>query len=1176
MTCGKEIVRQACLVTFSIVMALPMNAAEDLDEAALLRATEQMARFDPIAARLALEDMGKDPRYNYAKWAPAVDAIVENEASVRKALGMPERQGAAGKNTLSARDAVAMIERWRQAMLANPVLDFDEILCVRRKTARPRTAFTGHEVGYRNYNYYNHLNMRRTGYTNEIVAISGWKTGLGSFRTVYAPPAGTTPLVRDLDLDFDASRLLFTMDRGTNRLWGVFEKVLDGVHEEVALVSPPEEPDVQWWNGIYIPNRDQIVLLGTTTYQYLPCEDGNMPMNVVYRRDRRTGETRQLTFEQDSDYTPSVTHDGRIMFTRWEYSDLPHYFSRILMTMNPDGVGQLSLWGSGSYMPTFFEHARVVPGEPHLLTFLGGGHHDRAEVGRLFLVDPTLARAYPFKYDPPDRSWGPIGHILRIPAQAFPKERTGLVHEFPGRGAVVEGDVSDPYSLNQFARNKPYFAFPRPLARNYHLATVKIAPDSRAGIWLVDVFDNFTLVAEVEDGILVEPIPLKPQKRPPVIPDRSVKGATTCSVHVADIYNGPGLAGVPRGTVKRLRLFSYHFNYHKTGGHSRVGLDRVESGWDVKRILGTVDVEEDGSACFEMPANTPVSFQPLDAQGRAVQLMRSWVVGMPGERVSCTGCHEDNRTSVQTKQTVADRKYNVGSIQKIKPVDKDGIRPWGFANEAWPVIRKYCLSCHGDPAKAPIRRHDQGGASEKNRTKLSGLRLAMASAEDAYRMLHPYVRRPGPESDNTVLVPMEYHASTSPLIQMLEKGHHGVKVMAADMEKLYEWIDLNAPWFGKWNPPRFGDDAFSNACSNQVMRRKELAIKYANVADDPEAEYDRQAATVAARPIMPVPPLPEPSSGAADTKQLLPTNIWPLALLRAADLQMGAIDQPAPVTLRRIDMGGGQTMTFRLIPAGSFVMGSDSGAGDERPCAAVVVDRPFWMSETEVRNEQYAVFDPKHDSGYQDQFGKDHVVPGYIGNHARQPVVRVSWREAQAFCRWFSGKFGCNANLPTEAQWEWAARAGTATPFPWGGMDDNFSPYANLADADVRNMRVGWNGPGAVRQRFPFGIAQNFPLHEERWKDDWFTVNYVARALPNVWGLYDMHGNAAEWTRSDYAPYPYTDCDGRNNGNLACRKVVRGGSFASRPRNATSSFRQGYETWQKVFDVGFRVVIETR
>ena len=257
------------------------------------------------------------------------------------------------------------------------------------------------------------------------------------------------------------------------------------------------------------------------------------------------------------------------------------------------------------------------------------------------------------------------------------------MHEFPGYGKDVDGDVCDPFVENQFARGKPYFGYPWPLSAKYHLVNAKTAPDGLVGIYLVDTFDNMTLVAEYPEGIYAEPIPFAARKRPPIIPDRSVKGKKTCSVHIADIYNGPGLAGVPRGTAKKLRVFSYHFNYHKTGGHSMTGLDRVESGWDIKRILGTVDIEKDGSVCFEMPANTPVSFQPLDGEGRALQLMRSWTVGMPGERVSCTGCHEDNRSSIHTKRTIADEKYFKGEIQQIKPTDGDGLRPWGWRSPCW-------------------------------------------------------------------------------------------------------------------------------------------------------------------------------------------------------------------------------------------------------------------------------------------------------------------------------------------------------------------------------------------------------------------------------------------------------------------------------------------------------------
>ena len=1139
------------------------------------QAREQLALVKPEAARRALADLKNNPKYDYAKNAAAIEALISQVDKVKADL---EKGDAAAKAA-----AVQLVENYRKAMLANPVLDFDKILCVHRKIGNPRGAFGGRGSGMTGLNAENHMVAPRTGFENEIGVLSDIR-GNPTFRPLYKP-ADKTSIVRDIDLDFDASRILFTGYRGFNNLFGIFEiktdfsKLSDKMpYQKAELVSPEEHKDIQWWDACYLPNRDQFVMLGTAAYQFLPCEDGNMPMAVMYRKDRKTGEIRQLTYEQDSDYTPNVTHDGRILYTRWEYSDQPHYWSRVLMTCNPDGIGQLSVWGSNSFVPTFFYCARTVPGDPHLITMIGGGHHDRAEVGRFFQIDPTLARAYPFKYDPPDRDWGPARHTLRIPAKVLPKEKTGMVHEFTGWGKDVEGDMADPYTMNQFARGKPYFSHPWPLDAKYNLATVKAAPDALMGLYLVDVFDNVTRIAEAEDGLYLEAMPFAPRKRPPIIPDRSVKGKKTCSVHIADIYNGPGLKGVPRGTVKKMRLFSYHYNYHKTGGHSSTGWigyrrsgynERVESGWDVKRILGTVDIESDGSACFEMPANTPISVQPLDEKGQAVQLMRSWIVGMPGERVSCTGCHEDNRSSIHTKRTIADEKYFKGEIQKIKPTDGDGIRPWGFANEMFPVVRKYCLSCHGDKEKSPLAKADQGGFAEGG--KLSGKRLWMGTAEEAYRVLHPYIHRPGPESEETMLPVMDYHASTSPLVQMLRKGHHGVKMAPEDCLKIYEWIDLNCPFHGKWSPPSLAkpDHWVQHPVPDQAKRRKELAIAYANVDDDPEAEHDRYAAVVAKREVKPV--APEPKKPASSTPKV---NGWPMNELQSADAQLGAIWQIAPVTTKTIILGAGQSMTFRRIPAGVFVMGSANGYPDERPQAVVRIAKPFWISEMEVQNQQYNAFDPEHDSRYQDEFGKDHVFPGHIGNHRRQPVVRVSWNEAMRFCAWLSKTCNVKASLPTEAQWEWAARSGTDTPFPWGGLDDDFSKFANFADRDVRFQVVGFDGGGNIRRRRPFEIWQNYPLHEERWQDDWFNLNYVGRANCNRWGLYDMHGNAAEWTLSDYAPYPYVDGDGRNDGNPKTKKVARGGSFASRPRDGTSSFRLAYEPWQAVYDVGFRVVLE--
>ena len=113
-----------------------------------------------------------------------------------------------------------------------------------------------------------------------------------------------------------------------------------------------------------------------------------------------------------------------------------------------------------------------------------------------------------------------------------------------------------------------------------------------------------------------------------------------------------------------------------------------------------------------------------------------------------------------------------------------------------------------------------------------------------------------------------------------------------------------------------------------------------------------------------------------------------------------------------------------------------------------------------------------------------------------------------------------------------------------------------------------------VQKRSPYPQELNFPLHEERFEDKWFVVDFVGQYPANPWGLNDVVGNVSEWTRSSYRPYPYRDDDGRNDGSLYERKVVRGGSWNSRPRDAGSSIRIPYETYQPVHDVGFRVIIE--
>ena len=204
-----------------------------------------------------------------------------------------------------------------------------------------------------------------------------------------------------------------------------------------------------------------------------------------------------------------------------------------------------------------------------------------------------------------------------------------------------------------------------------------------------------------------------------------------------------------------------------------------------------------------------------------------------------------------------------------------------------------------------------------------------------------------------------------------------------------------------------------------------------------------------------------------------------------------------------------------------------------------------------------------------------------------QPVVRVSWHQAVAFCRWLSEQTGETFTLPAEAQWEWACRAGTATPLWYGGLDADFAKVANLADHSLRFVDTfGWG--------LPSGAVPPWRPAIETVNDGHRVTAPVGSYKPNHWGLHDMHGNVSEWTLSEYRPYPYRDGGPTgakgvglqvtgsefqvpgspitHHASRTTRRVVRGGSFYDRPMRARSTWRLAYPPWQRVFDVGFRVV----
>ena len=226
-----------------------------------------------------------------------------------------------------------------------------------------------------------------------------------------------------------------------------------------------------------------------------------------------------------------------------------------------------------------------------------------------------------------------------------------------------------------------------------------------------------------------------------------------------------------------------------------------------------------------------------------------------------------------------------------------------------------------------------------------------------------------------------------------------------------------------------------------------------------------------------------------------------------------------------LDLGNNITMKLILIPAGQFVMGSPEDeigrSHDEGPQHDVEISNPFYMGIYEVTQEQYQEIMGNNPS--------DH-------KGARYPVEGVLWREAVEFCQKLSQRTGKKARLPTEAEWEYACRAGTHTAFNTG-------------------QTIDWHQANVEAP-------------------PWGKTKRVGRYKPNGWGLYDMHGNVWEWCQDRYGPYVDAEAVDPQGPSSGGGRVARGGYFGSLLNHCRSASREYMDPDLRLYSIGFRVVVD--
>lgn len=500
-----------------------------------------------------------------------------------------------------------------------------------------------------------------------------------------------------------------------------------------------------------------VAFMSTRRGSKLRCGGGSPEIvSTLHRIDGEGAAPRTLSFHETHEWHPSLLHDGRILYTRWDYVDRNAAKFHSLWTCNLDGSNPAVLFGNYTVRPWACYQAKAIP-DSSKVVFVAGGHHANVG-GALVLLDPSR-RAY----DPVSGEDRPEAIEVLTPELCF---------------AEADGWP------------KSFYYSPWPLSENRYLVAFSHDPlpggytshhhDSETGLYYFDRFGNLELLYRQEGISAVYPIPLTPRPEPPVRldPVESELGEQG-EFLVADVRQS--VLPLPQDRpIQSLRVFQLlPKSRSDRADDPRIGHPEQSN---ARLLLGTVPVEADGSAYFVAPARKPLYFQAVDAAGRAVQGMRSVVYLQPGERRSCVGCHEPPSAAPAPRSVLAARR----PPSHLEP-GPEGTKPFGFPRLIQPLLDAHCVRCHDGmpgPDKSPL--------------VLTGEEEGPFSR--AYVNLRPYLKWP---SYDAVTRPGELGADASPLAAILAGEPHGryVRLPESVLRVFYLWLDAQVPFYGTDEEP---------------------------------------------------------------------------------------------------------------------------------------------------------------------------------------------------------------------------------------------------------------------------------------------------------------------------------------------------------------------------------------
>jgi len=503
---------------------------------------------------------------------------------------------------------------------------------------------------------------------------------------------------------------------------------------------------------------------------YLRC--GRVcPTYTLFDMNPDGGDIRCLSFHETNEWHPSVTHDGRIIYTRWDYVDRHGCVAHLPWITTLDGRDSRAVHGNFAprrSRPDMELDIRAIPGS-HKFVATAAPHHGQA-FGSLVLVDTHVED---------DDAMAPVKRIT--PEVGFPESQGGA----------------------------QVYATAWPLSEDYYLCVYDgsmkpgVGRQGRSytrgnyGIYLVDAFGNKELIHRDAAVACQSPIPLRPQPRQQLMPDvtatldnkdphlgrpapeaeRELEG----TIAVVNVYDS--FLPWPEGTdIKELRVLQLLPMSVPSGPRPHETSLRLPTAGDsvvpCRYVLGTVPVEEDGSAHFSVPAHKEIFFQALDKDGLAVQSMRSATYLQAGEKLVCQGCHDRRHRAPQTPRIVplAFRR----EPSKLEP-DVEGSNPFSYPRLVQPVLDKHCVECHAKEKdkKAPNL------AREPIQRNWYASYMSLAPKFGFYKYGNGHRTVPG-----------KFGAKASKLYEILQKDHYDVKLSKEELHRITLWLDCCSMFYG--------------------------------------------------------------------------------------------------------------------------------------------------------------------------------------------------------------------------------------------------------------------------------------------------------------------------------------------------------------------------------------------